>query len=282
MKEDLVIWFENLRKTDIPSVGGKNANLGEMINVGIPIPPGFAITAYSYKKFVEKSGISEKIYEIIKETVKDLNDPKQYEEASKKIRELIEATPMPKDIGGAIRSAYEELCRKLGLSDVFVAVRSSATAEDLPDASFAGQQETFLNVRGVRHLLENTVKCWSSLFTTRAIFYRTEKGFAHEKVFISVGVQKMVNSKAAGVIFTINPVTGDPSQIVIEGNYGLGESVVSGAVTPDDFVVDKNTLKIIERRIAKKTVQYLRDPDTGKTVHLDVPVEKQEQPCLND
>ena len=281
-KEDLVIWFENLRKTDIPSVGGKNANLGEMINVGIPVPPGFAITAYSYKKFIEKSGISEKIYEIIKETVKDLNDPKQYEEASKKIRELIEATPMPKDIGGAIRSAYEELCRKLGLSDVFVAVRSSATAEDLPDASFAGQQETFLNVRGVRHLLENTVKCWSSLFTTRAIFYRTEKGFAHEKVFISVGVQKMVNSKAAGVIFTINPVTGDPSQIVIEGNYGLGESVVSGAVTPDDFVVDKNTLKIIERRIAKKTVQYLRDPDTGKTVHLDVPVEKQEQPCLND
>ena len=282
MKEDLVIWFENLRKTDIPSVGGKNANLGEMINVGIPVPPGFAITAYSYKKFIEKSGISEKIYEIIKETVKDLNDPKQYEEASKKIRELIEATPMPKDIGGAIRSAYEELCRKLGLSDVFVAVRSSATAEDLPDASFAGQQETFLNVRGVRHLLENTVKCWSSLFTPRAIFYRTEKGFAHEKVFISVGVQKMVNSKAAGVIFTINPVTGDPSQIVIEGNYGLGESVVSGAVTPDDFVVDKNTLKIIERRIAKKTVQYLRDPDTGKTVHLDVPVEKQEQPCLND
>jgi pyruvate,water dikinase len=253
-----------------------------MINVGIPVPPGFAITAYSYKKFIEKSGISEKIYEIIKETVKDLNDPKQYEEASKKIRELIEATPMPKDIGGAIRSAYEELCRKLGLSDVFVAVRSSATAEDLPDASFAGQQETFLNVKGVRHLLENTVKCWSSLFTPRAIFYRTEKGFAHEKVFISVGVQKMVNSKAAGVIFTINPVTGDPSQIVIEGNYGLGETVVSGAVTPDDFVVDKNTLKIIERRIAKKTVQYLRDLGTGKTVHLDVPVEKQEQPCLND
>jgi len=282
MKEDLVIWFENLRKTDIPSVGGKNANLGEMINVGIPIPPGFAITAYSYKKFIEKTGISENIYETIKETVKDLNDPKQYEEASKKIRELIEATPMPKDIGGAIRSAYEELCRKLGSSDVFVAVRSSATAEDLPDASFAGQQETFLNVRGVRHLLENTVKCWSSLFTPRAIFYRTEKGFAHEKVFISVGVQKMVNSKAAGVIFTINPVTGDPSQIVIEGNYGLGETVVSGAVTPDDFVVDKNTLKIIERRIAKKTIQYLRDPNTGKTVHLNVPVEKQEQPCLND
>jgi len=282
MKEDLIIWFENLRKTDIPSVGGKNANLGEMINAGIPVPPGFAVTAYSYKKSIEKTGISEKIYEIIKETVKNPNDPKQYDEASKKIRELIEATPMPKDIEGAIKSAYEELCRKLGLNDVFVAVRSSATAEDLPDASFAGQQETFLNVRGVKALLKNTIKCWSSLFTPRAIFYRTEKGFAHEKVFLSVGVQKMVNSKAAGVIFTINPVTGEHNQIVVEGNYGLGEAVVSGAVNPDDFIVDKNTLKIIEKRIAKKTVQYLRDPDTGKTVHMEVPAEKQEQPCLSD
>ncbi len=282
MKEDLVIWFENLRKTDIPSVGGKNANLGEMANAKIPVPPGFAITAYSYKKFIEETSISSKIYEIIKETVTNSNDPNQYEIASKKIRELIEATPMPKEIEDAIRSAYEELCKKLNANDVFVAVRSSATAEDLPDASFAGQQETYLNVRGVDEVLGNTIKCWSSLFTPRAIFYRSEKGFAHEKVFISVGVQKMVNSKAAGVIFTINPVTGDQTQIVIEGNYGLGESVVSGAVTPDDFVVDKNTLKIIERRVAKKTVQYLRDPNTGKTVHVDVPIKKQEQPCLSD
>jgi pyruvate,water dikinase len=282
MRKDLVIWFENLRKTDIPSVGGKNANLGEMINAKIPVPPGFAITAYSYKNFIEETGISSKIYEIIKGTVTNLNDPKQYEIASKKIRELIESTPMPKEIENATKSAYEELCRRLNVKDLFVAVRSSATAEDLPDASFAGQQETYLNVRGVKEVLENTVKCWSSLFTPRAIFYRTEKGFAHEKVFISVGVQKMVNSKAAGVIFTINPVTGDPSQIVIEGNYGLGEAVVSGAVNPDDFTVDKNTLKIIDRRIAKKTVQYLRDPNTGKTVHVEVPAEKQEQPCLSD
>ena len=282
MKKDLVIWFENLRKTDIPSVGGKNANLGEMANAGIPVPPGFAITAYSYKKFIEETGISSKIYEIISDTVTNPNDPAQYEIASKKIRELIELTPMPKEIEDAIRSAYEELCKRLNANDVFVAVRSSATAEDLPDASFAGQQETYLNVRGVDEVIENTVKCWSSLFTPRAIFYRSEKGFAHEKVFISVGIQKMVNSKAAGVIFTMNPVTGDPSQIVIEGNYGLGESVVSGTVTPDDFVVDKNTLKIIDRRIAKKTVQYLRDPNTGKTVHVDVPIEKQEQPCLSD
>jgi len=282
MKKDLITWFENLRKTDIPSVGGKNANLGEMINAGIPIPPGFAVTAYSYKKFIEETGISGKIYAIIRETITDPNDPKQYEVASKKIREMIEATPTPKSINEAIVHAYQELCRRLSSNAVSVAVRSSATAEDLPDASFAGQQETYLNVKGEEELLEKTVKCWSSLFTPRAIFYRTEKGFAHEEVFISVGVQKMVNAKAAGVMFSINPVTGNPDQIVIDGNYGLCESVVSGAVTPDNFIVDKTTLNMVEKRIARKTLQYIRDPITGKTVHVEVSPEKQEQSCLSD
>jgi pyruvate,water dikinase len=282
MRRDLVLWFESLRKTDIPSVGGKNANLGEMTSAGIPVPPGFAITAFSYKRFIEETGIASKIYEIIKETVTNPNDPKQFEIASKKIRELVEATPMPKDIENAARSAYADMCKRIGVNDVFVAVRSSATAEDLADASFAGQQETFLNIRGPDEVIEATVKCWSSLFTPRAIFYRTEKGFAHEKVFISVGVQKMVNSRAAGVMFTINPVTGDGNQIVIEGNHGLGEAVVSGAVTPDDFVVDKKALKITDRRLAKKTIQYIRDPNTGKTVHVEVPADKQEQPCISD
>jgi len=282
MKTDLVLWFENLRNTDVPSVGGKNASLGEMINAGMPVPPGFAITAFSYKKFIEETGISGKIYEIIKETVTNANDPKQYELASKRIRELIDSTPMPKDIETAVRTAYEEIGRRLNMKDVFVAVRSSATAEDLADASFAGQQETFLNVRGIKEVLEATIKCWSSLFTPRAIFYRTEKGFAHERVFISVGIQKMVNSRAAGVMFTIDPVTGDLSRIVIEGNYGLGESVVSGSVTPDDFVVDKKSVKIIERRLAKKTVAYMRDSNTGKTVHVEVPADKQNAPCVAD
>ncbi len=282
MKQDLVLWFEKLRKTDIPSVGGKNANLGEMTSAGIPVPPGFAITAYAYKKFIEEANIAAKIYEIIDETITDKNDPAQYEVASKKIRELIESTPMPKEIETAVRNAYEEMNRKLDIKETFVAVRSSATAEDLADASFAGQQETFLNIRGVKGVLQNTVKCWSSLFTPRAIFYRNEKGFAHEKVFISVGVQKMVNSRAAGVIFTLNPVTGDTSQIVIEGNYGLGEAVVSGSVTPDDFVVDKASMKITERRLAKKTVQYIRDLKTGHTVHEEVPEEKQQLPCVTD
>ncbi len=281
-KKDLVIWFENLRKEDVPIVGGKNASLGEMISAGMPVPPGFAITAFSYEKFIEQTRIAEKIYKIITDTVTDLTDPKQYDTASKKIRELIEKSPMPKDIEAAIKSAYKNVNKRLNLKDTFVAVRSSATAEDLPDASFAGQQETYLNVKGIDDLLDKVVKCWSSLFTPRAIFYRNEKGFAHEKVFISVGVQKMVNSRTAGVMFTINPVTGDKDEIVIEGNFGLGETVVSGIVNPDDIVVDKNTMKIKSVRIARKTIMYIRDPNTGKTVHLDVPEEKQKAPCLED
>ncbi len=281
-EKQLVLWFDDVRNTDVVLVGGKNASLGEMINAGLPVPPGFAVTAYSYEKYIEEKKIAEQIYKIIKETVTNPNDPRQYDVASKKIRELIEKTPMPKEIENAIRQAYKELNERLELKDTFVAVRSSATAEDLPDASFAGQQETFLNVRGAEDLLDKVIKCWSSLFTPRAIFYRNEKGFPHEKVFISVGVQKMVNSGCAGVMFTINPVTGNRDEIVIEGNYGLGETVVSGVVNPDDFVIDKATTTIKERRIARKTVEYIRDPKTGKTVHLEVPVEKQKVTCIDD
>jgi len=280
--KSLILWFEELTKDDIPLVGGKNANLGEMTQAGIPVPPGFAITAYAYKKYLAETKIAEKIYKIIEETVTDKNDPKQYEKASKKVRELIESTPMTADIQEAIRKAYRKLNEKTKTANTFVAVRSSATAEDLPGASFAGQQETFLNVKGEEDLLKKTLKCWSSLFTPRAIFYRTQKGFKHEDVLISVGVQKMVNAKAAGVAFTINPVTGDRNQIIIEGNWGLGESVVSGSVTPDDYIVDKRSFKIIEKKIAKKTVEYIRDPKTGKTIHAEVPPERQQQPCLTD
>jgi len=281
-EKNFIIWLEDLRKGDLLVVGGKNANLGEMIHAGMPVPPGFAITAYAYEKFIVETGISERIYSIIKETVTDMNDPRHLGEASKKVRALIESTAMPREIEVAIKNAYRELGKRTKLAKVFVAVRSSATAEDLPDASFAGQQETYLNVLGADELVGKTIKCWSSLFTSRAIYYRTQKGFKHEQVLISVGVQKMVNAKVAGVIFTLNPVTGESDQIVIEGNWGLGEAVVSGAVTPDGFIVDKSTLKIIERRIAKKTMEYVRDSKNGETVHLDVPPERQDKPCLTD
>ncbi|MDR2719538.1 MAG: phosphoenolpyruvate synthase, partial [Nitrososphaerota archaeon] len=278
----LILWFDDVRNTDVPIVGGKNASLGEMIHAGLRVPNGFAVTAFSYEKFIEETRISQEIYAIIKKSITNPANPKQYEIASERIRALIEKTPVPKAIEESIRAAYKQLNKRFNLKDTFVAVRSSATAEDLPDASFAGQQETYLNVKGADDLVDKVVKCWSSLFTARAIFYRAEKNFAHDKVFISVGVQKMVNSRAAGVMFTINPVTGDQNEIVIEGTFGLGESVVSGAVNPDYFVVDKSAMVIKERRIAKKTVKYARDSVTGKTVHLDISPEQQKEICVND
>ncbi len=278
----LVLWFEELSKNDIPLVGGKNANLGEMTQAKIPVPPGFAITAHAYKKFITEANIAQRIYDAIKKSVTNSDDPKQYEEASRKIRKIVESTKVPKDIEEAIKNAYRKLSKKLNILNASVAVRSSATAEDLPDASFAGQQETYLNVKGPDELLEKTIKCWSSLFTPRAIFYRTNKGFKHEQVLISVGVQEMVNARSAGVMFTINPVTGDKSQIIVEGTWGLGEAVVSGAETPDHFKVNKQTLEIIERRIAKKAVEYVRNLRTGKTEHAKVPSDRQEKPCVNE
>ncbi len=280
--QKLLLWFEELTKEDIPLAGGKNANLGELTKAGIPVPPGFAITAYAFKKYIEETNIASKIYETIEDTITDENDPKLYEEASKKVRKLVESTPMPREIEKVIKDEYARLSERTKQAEAFVAVRSSATAEDLADASFAGQQETFLNVKGPKELIEKTIKCWSSLFTPRAIYYRVQKGFKHEDVLISVGVQKMVNSKAAGVAFTINPVTGDRSQMMIEGNWGLGESVVSGAVTPDDYLVDKETLKVIHRNIAKKTIEYIRDPKTGRTIHAEVPADRQDKACLTE
>jgi pyruvate,water dikinase len=251
-----------------------------MISVGIPVPPGFAITAPAFKMFIERTGIAGKIYKIINKA--DPKDPKQLEEASKQVRKLIESTPIPEGLKKSITEAYKELCKRAKVDRVSVAVRSSATAEDLPDASFAGQQETFLNVRGPEELLESVRKCWSSLFTPRATFYRVEKGFKHEAVLISVAVQKMVNAKAAGVLFTIHPATGETDKIVIEANWGLGESVVSGAMTPDRFIVDKQTLKILKKEIAPKKVEYIRDPKTGKTIHAEVPKKRRRAPCLTD
>ena len=277
----VILWFEELTKDDVPLVGGKNANLGEMLNAGIPVPPGFAVTAYAYKRFIEETGIKDKIYKILREKAPaGAAKPEDYIEASEEIRALIESTPMPKDIEEEIRKAYRELCRRVGKEEEYVAVRSSATAEDLPGASFAGQQETYLNVKGEDDVVEKVRKCWSSLFTPRAIFYRESKGFEHEKVLISVAVQKMVNAKAAGVMFTIHPVTGEKNKIVIEGNWGLGETVVGGKATPDEWVVDKNTLEIIEERISEKSIMAIRDPKTGKTVEVPVPDELKKKPCL--
>lgn len=280
---EVILWFEELTKEDVPLVGGKNANLGEMLKAGIPVPPGFAVTAYAYKRFIEETGIKDEIQRILKERVKPgASAPEDYIEASREIRALIEKTPMPKDIEESIRKTYRELSQRLGKKEEFVAVRSSATAEDLPDASFAGQQETYLNVKGGDDVVDKVRRCWSSLFTPRAIFYRESKGFAHDRVLISVAVQKMVNSRSAGVMFTIHPVTGEQNKIVIEGSWGLGESVVAGKVTPDEWVVDKNTLQILERRVAEKVRELVRDPLSGRNLEKEVEPERRTSPCLND
>jgi len=273
------LWFDKAGKEAIGLVGGKNASLGELIRADIPVPPGFSVTTEAYQEFVIEGGIKEKIEKILSPI--GLQDVASLEEASQTIRELIRQTPMPRKIEEVIRSNYQALSQVCEVPDIPVAVRSSATAEDLPGASFAGQQDTFLWVRGCDELLKKAKSCMASLFTSRAISYRIKMGFPHEKVLISVGVQKIVDARAAGVMFTLNPTNGDPSKVVIEANWGLGETVVSGTVNPDKFVVDKVTQEI-ERTVSPKWIECIFDSEKGMVCHFDIPHERQEIPCIGD
>jgi pyruvate,water dikinase len=273
------IWFQKAGKEALNLVGGKNASLGELIRADIPVPPGFSVTTEAYDEFLIEGGIKEKIEKILSPI--GLQDVTSMEEASQTIRELIRQTPMPNKIQEAIRSNYQALSQVCEVPDIPVAVRSSATAEDLPGASFAGQQDTFLWVRGCEEVLDKIKSCMSSLFTSRAISYRIKMGFPHEKVLISVGIQKIVDAKAAGVMFTLNPLNGDLSKVLIEGSWGLGEPVVSGQVNPDKFVVDKVT-KEIQRTISQKWIECIFDPEKGMVCHLDIPHERQELQCIED
>ncbi len=274
---DAVVWLEEVGKEDLSIVGGKGASLGEMINIGVPVPGGFAVTAQAFRDFINRAGIAEKLFEALKV---DVNDQAQLLKAEENAKRLIMEAKVPEDIEKAIKSRYEELSRREG-KEVFVAVRSSATAEDLPDASFAGQQETYLNMRGADEVFNAVRKCWASLYGARAIFYRVEQGFEHDKVNLSAIVQKMVDSEKAGVMFSSQPSTGEPL-VVIEGAWGLGESVVSGSVSPDNYVVDRKTKAIVSRFIAAKEIMIIRDPKTQKTVTIKVPPEKREADVLTD
>jgi pyruvate,water dikinase len=277
----IVVRLEEVRKDDIPLVGGKCANLGELTAKGVHVPPGFAVTAEAFRRFLEETKIGETIHKTLG-TSNGSRDPKQYEEASEEIRKILESAPMPEDIASKVRSAYRELCEKTGNKNLTVAVRSSATSEDLPDASFAGQQDTYLNVRGEDQLVHYVQKCWGSLYTPRAIFYREEKGFPHEKVLISVGVQKMVQSKSSGVAFTLDPINGDPSKIVIESTWGLGEALVAGIVRPDRFIVDKGTMQLIHKEIVPKMIEHIPNDKTGLTMQAEVPLERRNVSSLTD
>jgi pyruvate,water dikinase len=274
---DAVVWLEEVGKNDLSVVGGKGASLGEMINIGVPVPGGFAVTAQAFRDFINRAGIAKELFEALNV---DVNQETQLHQAEKTAKKLIMEAKVPEDIENAIKSRYEEMCKREG-EQVFVAVRSSATAEDLPDASFAGQQETYLNTRGAEDVFNAVRKCWASLYGARAIFYRVEQGFEHDKVNLSAIVQKMVDSEKSGVMFSSQPSTGEPL-VVIEGAWGLGESVVSGSVSPDNFVVDRKTKNIVSKYIATKEIMIIRDPKTQKTVTINVPDEKKDAVVLTD
>ncbi len=276
----LVVWLEEVNKDDVPYVGGKAANLGELLRAGIRVPPGFVVTAEAYKKFMKETGLFDKVLSMIKSI--DVNNTEQLEEVSQKIKQLILDTPMPKDLEELIRRYYRELAKRVGVENPLVAVRSSATAEDLPEASFAGQQDTYLNVRGEDEVVKKVKACWASLFNARAIFYREQMKIPHDKAYMAVVVQKMVMSRSAGVMFTVHPVTGDDKVVVIESAWGLGEAVVGGKVTPDEFIVDKRTLKVVEKRIAEKSIAIIYDPEKGTNVEIKLPPEKAKAPSLSD
>src|SRR3989344_929647 len=244
--QPFVLWFKDIDKGDIESVGGKGANLGEMTRAGFPVPGGFVVTVAAYREFIETNGIQSDI-EILLHGL-DVSDSKKLETASKKIERIITRSRFPQDIAQDVIKAYFKLSGG-SMKSAFVAVRSSATAEDLPGASFGGQQATFLNVKGEANVIEKIKEAWASLFTARAIFYRDTNKFDHFKVGIAVPVQKMVASEKSGVMFTLNPVTNDKKIITIEAIFGLGEMIVQGAVTPDHYEVDKKTGEILIKEI---------------------------------
>ena len=250
-----VKWLEDVDKEDVALVGGKGANLGELVQNGIKVPPAFCLTAEAYWYLLQEGNLKEKIADIIAGL--DVEDAFQLQSESARIRELIVNTPIPEKIAAEVRAGYDELGRRTNTNTPAVAIRSSATAEDLPEASFAGQQDTYLYIAGEEQVLKHVQRCWASLWTARAVYYRERQGFDHLEVALSVTVQKMIDSKKSGVMFTANPITNEPEQVMINASWGLGEAVVSGQVTPDEYIVDKNTLSILEKNIADKTVMII-------------------------
>ena len=288
-KNAFVLWFKDLTIEDVPVVGGKNASLGEMYcnltKKGVNIPNGFAVTAHAYMYLLKKA----RIEKTIKQILKGLNtrDVQNLAERGKKVRETILQAEFPEELTKAIIQAYEKLCREYG-PDTDVAVRSSATAEDLPDASFAGQQESYLNIKGEKDLLVACKKCFASLFTDRAISYRVDKKFSHFKVALSIGIQKMVRSDLAssGVTFSIDTETGFRNAVIINGSYGLGENIVKGTVNPDQFYVFKPTLKegfkpIISKKLGDKKIKMVYDKN-GTTKNINVQESQRKKFCISN
>ena len=257
-----VLWFNKLGIEDVDIVGGKGGNLGEMYNLGIPIPNGFVVTSHAYFQFIEDNNLKPLIKDVLKIT--DVDQPDQLQAASKKIRSLIRKAPIKQELSLEIMKAYKKLAGFGGLKNIPVAVRTSATAEDSIDASFAGQGDTFLNVFGEVNVVNRVRDCWSSLFTSRSIFYQVKKHYDHFKIGVAVPVQKLINSEISGIMFTTNPVTNAKNEIIVETIWGLGEYIVQGKITPDQHVIDKNNWKIISEEHVSQDVQLIKGDDETK------------------
>ena len=279
-KQPFILWFEEFGREEVKRVGGKCASLGEMVRIGIPVPPGFAVTTEAYDAFVRERGADKEIEEYLKKFPEGPQTLAEFEEVSQTLRQIIASKEMLEDIKGAVGQAYDALSQRCGVADLPVAVRSSGVAEDMPTASFAGQYESYLNVRGKDDLLDKVRLCWASMFSTRGISYRVKKGMGVLAGSISVAVMKMVSGRSAGVGFTVHPSTGDDARVVLEGNWGLGEAVVQGIVTPDTFVVNKENLVLEEERISKKLRQIALTH--GGTEQQDIPPEKRCVACLTN
>ncbi len=266
-----------LGKDHVAIAGGKGANLGELIRSGVRVPPGFVVTSEAYFRFLDVAGIRGQVQQLSRF---DANDRARLERVAVEIRDLLTGSRMPADLAFAISNAYK------GMGAGPVAVRSSATAEDLHEASFAGQQSTYLNIEGEADVVEAVQRCWASLFEPQAIFYRAQAGFEHIDVGMGVVIQRMVQAERSGVMFTINPVTGDESSMVIEAVFGLGEAAVSGLVTPDMYIIDKASSAVLEQQVATQEKELLGQPDAARGQErchwVPIAFERRIQPKLHD
>jgi pyruvate, water dikinase len=273
-----IITFAEYEAGDQPIVGGKCSSLGASTRAGLPVPQGFAVTTHAFADSMDRDHVGPAVHAALNGL--DIHDMGALSLVGAACRQIVLDAGPSEAAEASVRAGYRALCVASGVDDLPVAVRSSATAEDQPDASFAGQQDTFLWVRGEDEVVNHVVRCWASLYTDRAIAYRQEAGYPHDDVAMSVAVQQMVMPKAAGVAFTINPTTGDRSVIVIDSAFGLGESVVSGSVTPDNYMVDKVMFEIVKRTVSAKEEECVVAGDT--VVHLPLSAERSTLPSLSD
>ncbi len=274
-----IVWFEHYTHAHRPAVGGKNASLGELTCAGLPVPPGFAVTAAAYMRARDAAALTGELASLV--GAADPDRPEAVADAGRKARELVASMPLPARLGDEVREAYEALCERCSAADVPVAVRSSATCEDRPDASFAGGHDSYLWIRGTDDVLRHLRRCWASLFTDRAICYRRQMGYPEAGLAMSVVVQKMVQPRAAGVAFTLNPRDGDRSQVAIDASWGFGEAVVSGEVNPDNFLVDKVIGEVGRRVVSHKAIEY-RLTGANRVEPAPVDEARRDVPSLTD